>query len=39
MGKQYIPVVIGDRSYKLYLDNLVKIYKTPRRRLLPVPEY
>ncbi len=39
MGKKYIPIKICDYSYKVYLDNLVKIYKVNKRIEIPIPPY
>lgn len=39
MGKKYIPIKIQDCSYKVYLDNLVKIYKVSKRNEIPIPAY
>lgn len=37
MGKKYIPIKIQDLTYKIYLDNLIKIYKVTKRSSLPIP--
>lgn len=39
MGKKYIPIKIQDLTYKIYLDNLVKIYKVTKRASLAIPLY
>jgi hypothetical protein len=39
MGKKYIPIKIHDLAYKVYLDNLVKIYKVAKRTALPIPVF
>lgn len=39
MGKKYIPIKIQELTYKIYLDNLIKIYKVTKRASLPIPLY
>jgi len=39
MGKKFIPVKMHELTYKVYLDNLVKIYKCARKTTLPVPSF
>lgn len=39
MGKKYIPIKIQELTYKIYLDNLVKIYKVTKRPSLPIPSF
>lgn len=39
MGKKYIPIKINEISYKVYLDNLVKIYKVTKRASVPIPVF
>ena len=39
MGKKFIPVKMHELSYKVYLDNLIKIYKFARKTSLPVPPF
>jgi hypothetical protein len=39
MGKKFIPVKMHEMTYKVYLDNLVKIYKCAKKTTLPVPPF
>lgn len=39
MGKKFIPIKMHQLPYKVYLDNLHKIYKCPKRTALPVPPF
>jgi hypothetical protein len=39
MGKKYIPVQLHGLSYKIYLDNLVKVYKCPKKGNIPIPPF
>ncbi len=39
MGKKFIPVQLHQLAYKVYLDNLVKIYKSSRKPSIPPPPF
>lgn len=39
MGKKFIPIKMRELSYKVYLDNLVKIYKCAKRTSIPIPPF
>jgi hypothetical protein len=39
MGKKFIPVKMHELGYKVYLDNLMKIYKCAKKVSLPVPAF
>lgn len=39
MGKKFIPIKMHELTYKVYLDNLLKIYKCVKRASLPVPPF
>lgn len=39
MGKKFIPVQLQGLNYKVYLENLVKIYKCARKPSIAPPAY
>lgn len=39
MGKKYIPVKVNGLSYKVYLDNIEKIYKNTSKTSVPIPPF
>lgn len=39
MSRKYIPVEINSHPYKIYLDNVVRIYKFTRQSHVPLPPY
>lgn len=39
MGKKFIPVQLHSLTYKVYLENLVKIYKCARKPSIPPPAF
>ena len=39
MGKKYIPIDIHALQYRVYLENLVKIYKVVRKQLPAIPKF
>lgn len=39
MGKKYIPIELQCVQYRVYLENLHKIYKVVKKQLPAVPKY
>lgn len=39
MGKKYLPVTTAGTTRKVYLDDLLKIHRTFKRILKPIPAY
>lgn len=39
MGKKYLPVEINQLPYKIYLDNLHKIYRVNKITIRSIPAY
>lgn len=39
MGKKYIPLGLNQINYKVYLDDLIKIYKKQKIVKITIPKY
>lgn len=39
MGKKFVPVKINGCSYRIYLDNVEKIFKRAKKTHLPIPAF
>lgn len=39
MGKKYIPIELHTMQYRVYLENLQKIYKVARKQLPVIPKF
>jgi hypothetical protein len=39
MGKKYIPIELHTMQYRVYLENLQKIYKVARKQLPAIPKF
>lgn len=39
MGKKYIPVKINQADYRIYLDNVEKVYKVNKKNIPSIPTF
>lgn len=39
MGKKYIPVKMNKLDYRIYLDNVEKVYKVNKKNIPKIPPY
>lgn len=39
MGKKYIPVKINNMDYRVYLDNVEKVYKVSKKNIPSIPSF
>jgi hypothetical protein len=39
MSKHYVPAVRGKRSFKIFPDDLARIYKIAKRKVPSIPPY
>jgi len=39
MGKKYIPILLNSESYKIFIDNINKIYKVNLKKSKPIPPF
>lgn len=39
MGKKYIPVKINNGDYRIYLENVEKVYRVNKKQMPPIPTY
>lgn len=39
MGKEYIPLLIGEKKYKLFLSEVKRVYRAKRNRRPAIPNY
>ncbi len=39
MGKKYIPIELHTMQYRVYLENLLKIYKVAKKQLPAIPKF
>lgn len=39
MGRKYVPVAAGQRTYKLYINDIKMIHKFDKKKRPPLPKY
>lgn len=39
MGKKYVPIKMNGYGYRVYLEDVMKVYKSVKKTAIPIPAF